>query len=66
MERQSPKESQPVWENSSLDCLLKLFISGYERCHTTDDTTRMSETLFSNVHNTHFMIPEDQKSTTTQ
>jgi len=41
--------------------LLKLFISGNKRCHTTDAPYCMSGTLFSNVNNTHFMTPEDQK-----
>jgi len=31
--------------------LLKLFISGNERCHTNDATYRLSRTLFLNVNN---------------
>jgi len=38
--------------------LLKLFISGKERCHTG--------TLFSNVNNIQSMISEDQNKITTQ
>jgi len=46
--------------------LLKLFISGNERCHTTDAPERISETLFSNVNNIQSMIFDDQKNKTTQ
>jgi len=31
--------------------LLKIFISGYKRCHTTDAPEPMSGTPFSNVNN---------------
>jgi len=33
---------------TSASVLLKLFISGNERCHTTDASLRMSGTPFSN------------------
>jgi len=45
--------------------LLKLFISGNERCHTIDAPKRMSGTLFLNVNDIQSMIPEDQKNITT-
>jgi len=48
----------------AISVLLKLFISGNERCHNTDDPKRMSGILFSNVNNTQSMIPEDQKHMT--
>jgi len=41
--------------------LLKPFIIGKERCHTTNAHKRMSGTLFSNVNNIKSMIPEGQK-----
>ena len=40
--------------------LLKLFISGNERGHTTDAPERMSGTFFTNVNKS--MIPEEQKN----
>ena len=46
--------------------LLKLFIGGNERCHTTDIPFRMSGTLFSNVNNIQSIIPDDQKNITIQ
>jgi len=40
--------------------LLKLFINGTERCHTSDAPWRISGTIFSNVNNIHFMISGDK------
>jgi len=45
--------------------LLKLFICGNKRRHTTDaPPQRISGTLFLNVNNMQSMIPEDQKNIT--
>jgi len=38
--------------------LLKLFINGYEKCHSIDAPRRMSKTLFSNVNNIKSTIPQ--------
>jgi len=46
--------------------LLKLFISGNEKCHTTDSPKRMNGTLFSNVDKIQSIIPENQKNITSQ
>ena len=43
---------------------MKLIINGNERCPTNDAPLRMSGTIFSNVNNIQFMIPEDQKNHT--
>jgi len=41
--------------------LLKLFINGYERCHTTDAQKSWVVPLLSNHNNKQSMIPENQK-----
>jgi len=53
-------------ETISASDLLKLFINGYKKRHTTGAPKCMSETLFSNVNKIQSMIPEDQKNITTQ
>ena len=36
-ERENPQEAKPAWENkTAASVLLKLFISGNERCHSTN------------------------------
>ena len=52
--------------NTAACVLLKLFIRGNERCHTTDPHhTTSAWAEFSNVNNIQSMIPEDQKHITT-
>jgi len=46
--------------------LLKLFISGYKGCHTTEAPYCMSGTLFPNVNNIQSVISDDKKNITTQ
>jgi len=41
---------QGMHDKTEASVLLKLFISGNERCHTTDAPYRMSRTLFSSVN----------------
>jgi len=48
-----------VHGKTAASVLLKLYISGNERCHTTDAPSTWAELLFSNVNNIHSMIPED-------
>jgi len=51
-------------EKKAASVLLKLFISGYEGCHTNDAPSALAE-LFQNVNTIQAMIPEDQKNITT-
>jgi len=55
-----------LYGKTAASVLLRIIISGNERCHTIDAPSRMSETSFSNVNNKQSMIPEDQKNITTQ
>jgi len=57
-----------LYENIAASVLLKMFISGNERCHTTDAPSSQfpSGTRFSNVNNIQPMIPDDRKNITTQ
>jgi len=53
-------------EKIAVSVLLKQFITGNEKCYTTNTPLRMSGALFLNVNNIQPMIPEDQKNITTQ
>ena len=57
---------QNMYGKIAASVLLKLFISGNKKCHTTDAPERMDGTLFSNMNNIQSMIPEGQKNKTTQ
>jgi len=61
----SPRSIGPM-EKISASILLKLFIDGNKRCHTTDATERMSGTLVSNVSSIQSMIQNGHKNITTQ
>jgi len=65
MKVKSPRK-QSLYGKIAVSVLLKPFISGYERCHTTDAPWHMSGTPFLNVNNIQSMIPDDQKYITTQ
>ena len=58
------KKHSMHWKTAA-SVVLKLVISGDERCHTTDAPYRMSGTLSLNIISTQSMIPEDQKNITT-
>jgi len=57
---------QSLYGKIAASVLLKMFISGNERCHSTDTPSACEELFLSHVNNIQSMIPEDLKNITTQ
>jgi len=66
--KEKARRKHSLHEKTAASVLLKLFICGNERCHTTYASKRMSGTPCLNVNNIHVhsMIPEEQNNITTQ